>query len=516
MKRRSFLKRTSIISVPTFFGGLPLTALPSSQMNELVNGESDRVLVIIDLNGGNDGLQTFFPLDSYDNLVNARPNIIIPQNQLLSLTDTISVHPSMTGIKNLYDNAKLTVLQNAGYSNGDRSHFRSADIWNNGIQSSSTLTTGWIGRYLDDRYPGYPENYPSADCPDPFAVTIGRTPSQSCQGSGGNFSWSILDPNGLTELNGVVDPPIPENCYGDGLRFIIDTYKKTNAYGERVTIASNAGANLHEYPDTTLANQLKIVARLISGGLQSKVYVLQQGGYDTHSSQVGGGSTSTGNHANLLSELSDAIFSFQEDLKLLNIEERVIGMTFSEFGRQIKSNASNGTDHGTAGPMMIFGSCVNSGIIGDNPVISDSVADQEGVPIQFNFRWVYGSILMDWFEVPETKVRELLQPDFQYIPICNNCDLVSTEDQVLTSLKAKASPNPFRNSINLSFEMEKIDLVRIDLLDVFGKIIRTVLNKSLPFGEHNMLIETHQLTSGVYFIRLQIAGKMKSLRIVKQ
>lgn len=515
MKRRSFLKRSSIITVPTFFGGFQLAALPSRQMSELVNGDSDRVLIIIDLNGGNDGLQTFIPLDSYDNLVNARSNIIIPQNQLLSLTDTVSVHPSMTGLKDLYDNAQLAIVQNTGYTNANRSHFRSADIWNNGIETTSNVSTGWMGRYLDDNFPGYPENYPSADCPDPFAVTMGRSVSQTCQGTGGNFSIAILDPDNVGGLSVGVEPPIPENCYGDELSYIIDTYKKTNVYGERVTTAANEGVNLYDYPNTILANQLKVVARMISGGLRSKVFILQQGGYDTHSGQVGS-DPSTGSHANLLSTLSDAIFAFQEDLKLLNLAERVVGMTFSEFGRQIRSNASDGTDHGTAGPMMVFGSCVNGGIIGDNPVISNSVATQEGVPMQYDFRWVYGSILMDWFEVPEIKVRELLPPDFQYIPICNSCNLVATEDEIIASLEATVSPNPFRNFFTLDFKMDQSNTVRVDLVDVLGKKVRTVLNKSLPARAHKIHVETHQLVSGVYFIRLQIANGVKTLRLVKQ
>ncbi len=515
MKRRSFLKRSSIITVPTFFGGFQLAALPSRQMSELVNGDNDRVLIIIDLNGGNDGLQTFIPLDGYDNLANARSNIIIPENQLLSLTDTVGLHPSMTGLKNLYDNAELTVVQNTGYTDANRSHFRSADIWNNGIETTSNVSTGWMGRYLDDSFPGYPENFPSADCPDPFAVTMGRSVSQTCQGAGGNFSIAILDPDNVGGLSVGVEPPIPENCYGDELSYIIDTYKKTNVYGERVTTAANAGTNMYDYPNSALANQLKVVARMISGGLRSKVFILQQGGYDTHGSQVADTPT-TGRHANLLSTLSEAIFAFQEDLKLLNLDERVIGMTFSEFGRQIKSNASNGTDHGTAGPMMIFGNCVNGGIIGDNPAISSSVANQEGVPMQYDFRWVYGSILMDWFEVPETKVRELLPPDFQYIPVCNSCNPVSTEDEIIASLNAEAYPNPFHNFFTLDFQMDQNNNVNIDLVDVLGKKVRTVLNKSLTSGNHKIHIETHQLISGVYFIRLQISEKVKSLRLVKQ
>ena len=173
MKRRSFLKKSGLISLPAFLGGLNLAAMPSRLMESMVNGDSDKVLVLIDLNGGNDGLQTFIPLDAYSNLANARSNIIIPQNQLLDFTDTIALHPSMSGIKNLYEEGNMTLVQGVGYPNQNRSHFRSADIWNTASAADEYLSSGWLGRYLDQEFPGYPTEYPTADCPDPFAISMG-------------------------------------------------------------------------------------------------------------------------------------------------------------------------------------------------------------------------------------------------------------------------------------------------------------------------------------------------------
>ena len=141
---------------------------------------------------------------------------------------------------------------------------------------------------------------------------------------------------------------------------------------------------------------MKVVAKLISGGLQSKIYVLKLGGFDTHADQVDAVDTTQGAHANLLKTLSDAIWAFQQDIKLLGLEERILGMTFSEFGRKIISNGGIGTDHGSAAPMMIFGQCVNQGIIGDNPFIADEVDSDEGVAMQYDFKWVYGSISVSY------------------------------------------------------------------------------------------------------------------------
>jgi len=517
MKRRSFIKNTALFSVPAILGGTKVAAMPASMLEAFINGESDKVLVLIDLNGGNDGLHTFVPLDGYDNLANARPNFILPENSLIDFTDKISLHPTMTGIKNMWDNNNLTVIQGVGYPNQNRSHFRSADIWNTATPAEVYKSSGWIGRYLDDSFPGYPGAYPNDDCPDPFAVTMGGSISGTCQGDDSNFSLAIINTDNLGGLNSGIEAPITEDCYGSELDFLIETFKKSNAYGERVVSAADAGTtNSSLYPSNNeLAHQLSVVAKLISGGLQTKVYVLKLGGFDTHANQNEEGDTTIGEHANLLQTLSDAIFAFQEDIKALGLQERVIGMTFSEFGRKIISNAGQGTDHGSAAPMMVFGSCINAGIIGDNPTIGANVDSDEGVAMQYDFKWVYGSILMDWFDVEESKVKELLTDDFQYIPIIKDCSLVSTKE-IVNIKEAIAFPSPFDNNFSLSFEIENQEHIRIDLFDVKGKVIQEISNKTLPSGQYQVLVEGHRLPSGVYFARIQAGNGVKTLRVVKQ
>ena len=374
MKRRSFLKKSTIFTLPAFMGGFNVAAMPSRIMESMINGDSDKVLVLIDLNGGNDGLNTFIPLDGYDNLINARQNVIIPQSHILDFTDTIGLHPEMTGIKNLYDNANLAVVQGVGYPNQNRSHFRSSDIWNTASDADEYLSSGWAGRYLDDQFPGYPQDYPTTDCPDPFAITMGKSISGTCQGAESNFSMAIINTNDIGGLTTGIEAPLPNDCYGAELGFLVETFKKSNAYADRVIDAANAGSsNESLYPDTYLAEQMSTVAKLISGGLQTKIYVLKLGGFDTHADQVSVDDSTLGDHSNLLKILSEAIYAFQEDIKMLGVDDRVLGMTFSEFGRKIRSNAGYGTDHGSAAPMMLFGTCVQPGIIGDNPEIADNV-----------------------------------------------------------------------------------------------------------------------------------------------
>ena len=516
MKRRSFLKNTSAFALPTLIGGLSVTASAAQRMASLINEDSDRVLVLIDMNGGNDGLNSFVPLDAYDNLFNARPNVIIPENKLIPLTDTIGLHPEMEGIRNLYDNANLKVIQGVSYPNQNRSHFRSADIWNSASDADVFESTGWMGRYLDDLYPGYPENYPNSDHEHPFAITLGKSISGTCQGEESNFSLAIINTNDIGGLNTGVEGELTDDYYGTELAYLIDIFKKTNQYAEPVIQAVENGNSLNSsYPETNLGNQLQTVARMISGGLKTKIYVLKLGGFDTHADQVVDGDPTIGEHAELLANISASVSAFQEDIKALGLEKRVLGMTFSEFGRKIKSNAGNGTDHGTAAPMMIFGDCVLPGIVGDNPAIAKDVDTEEGVAMQYDFRSVYGSVLMDWFEVSEEKVKTLLTPDFQYIPILGECFILNDTNNIGQTITLQASPNPFTNNFQVKVELEKSEKVKIDISDVQGRLIKDLGYRSMAAGVHTINMEASEFVSGIYFVRIQIGNQSRSLRVVK-
>lgn len=504
------------MSLPTLLGGFPLSAMSSSNMFNLINGESDRVLVLIDMNGGNDGLASFVPLDHFDNLANARPNLYIPQNQLLTMTDTIGLHPGMSGINNLYDSGQMALVQGVAYENQDRSHFRSSDIWNTGVRSDEFKSTGWLGRYLDSEFPGYPSDYPNEDCPDPFALTLGTSVSGTCQGENSNFSVAIINPDYLNGLATGVEAPLPDDCYGEELGFVMDTVRQANAYAERVIDAVEMGSNQVTYPETDLAQKLKLVAQLIAGGLQTKIFVVQQGGYDTHAEQIEEGQPAVGMYTELISELSDAVYAFQQDLNAMNLNERVMGMTFSEFGRKIRSNAGFGTDHGTAAPMLFFGSCLNPGIIGNNPEIANNVDIEEGVAMQYDFKSVYGSVLIDWFGVSESDVQTYLYDDFQYLPIINQCDSVSTRPTAdPVHLQLNAFPNPFANQFTLDLAIDKSSTVKIDIADVTGRQVKVIANQQLASGEHQMTIEGHGWAPGVYFVRVQVGSVVQTVRVVK-
>ncbi len=421
MDRRNFLRRTGALTLP-FAAGLPgVRAAGSSLLSSLLTENNGKVLVLVQLVGGNDGLNTLIGLDQYDNLRQVRQNVVLPLSSLINITTEQAFHPRMTGMQRMFSDGQLSVVQSVGYPNQNRSHFRSTDIWTTGTDAETVGQTGWLARHLETDHPDYPNGYPNDPTPDPLAVTMGNVANETCQGTVTNLSQTVNNPFNVTDLLPGGNTPVPDDNYGSELSFLRLTMEQANAYGSRIVSAANAGDSQVNYPDHYFARHLQNVARLISGGLQTQVYVVTLGGFDTHANQVAGGSAN-GQHADLLGTLSDSLRAFQQDLAALNVDDRVLGMTFSEFGRRIRSNASRGTDHGTAAPLFIFGNCAAAGtILGSSPEIDTAVDQNTGVPMQYDFRDVYGSILMDWFDVPESDVRSLLYPSFVYLPVAGGC-----------------------------------------------------------------------------------------------
>ena len=422
MNRRDFIKNIAPLAVVPFFSNRLFAAIPQlTQMEHTLLSNAlisdNRILVVIQLNGGNDGLNTVLPLDQYSNLANARGNVLIPDTSALTLGSfPTGLHPAMTGLKNLYDSQKLNIVQDVGYNNFNFSHFRATDILTSGSDSNQIINSGWLGRYLEYYYPGFPSAYPNAGEPDPLAISVGSSLSQALQGFTLNTSQSVPTnfTGSITQLLSYSNTSTPSTPAGDEVDFIRHQQGLANQYATQVVNAWNAGANLATYPPppagnwSQLAQQLKVIARLIKGGLRTKIYWAQMGGFDTHASQVDAGDHRIGAHANLLKELSDSIFAFQTDLGLLGISGRVLGMTTTEFGRRLKSNASFGTDHGTTSPVFMFGDYVNPTVIGSNPSIPSVVTAGTNLPMQFDYRELYMSVLQNWFCLSPQEANSVL------------------------------------------------------------------------------------------------------------
>jgi uncharacterized protein (DUF1501 family) len=426
------------------------------------------------------------------------------------------MHPALSSVKPLYSEGRLNWIQAVGYPNQNRSHFRSTDIWQTASAADEELRTGWIGRYMDGEFPGFPDDYPSEEVPYPIAITVGNVVSETCQGYAANFSMTINNPFDIIPLQPSEEEIVPDTPYGEELSFLRTSILQANAYGAIVETSAEQGNNVVDYPQSRLAQRLKNVARMISGGLGTKIYVVSIGGFDTHANQVTPNAPEGGAHAELLREIAEAISSFQNDLSALGIDDRVVGMTFSEFGRQIRSNESYGTDHGTAAPLLLFGNCVATGVLGNNPQISADTEQQEGVPMQYDFRDVYGTILEDWFELPAADVRSLLYEGYNKLPIFGDCAIVDAEDLENPVIGAvKVQPNPFGNAFRLSFETTG-GVARLAVFDSVGRLVETVFDRRLAAGIHDFSVAAHRWPAGAYVLRLQLRDKVITERVVKQ
>ena len=520
MKRRAFLHSTAA-TLPLALSNVPVGVARSPLFEALLNDDSDRVLVLVQLNGGNDGLNSFVPLDQYDNLKSVRGNILPGRGTLLGIGSDLAFHPKLAGFRDVWQSGRMTAVQGVGYPDQNRSHFRSTDIWNTASPAEEVYTTGWLGRHFDREYPGFPEGYPNRDASYPVAITVGNGVTETCQGLAGNFAITVDDPLNQGSILQVEGGEETGGIYGDELAFVRTAIEQSNAYGRVIRDAAENGDTVARYPDDVFARRLSHVARMISGGLRTKVYVVTLGGFDTHASQVVPGDPTAGEHAERLRRLGEGVAAFQQDLRDLGVADRVIGMTYSEFGRRIRSNAAYGTDHGTAAPAFLFGDCVNSGTIGANPVIDRDVDEQEGVAMQYDFRDLYGTILEDWFGLRESLIRDLLYQDYTRLGGIIACsarpsgETSSTDDLAEDATALAASPTAFRDEVALSFATAEPGRVRLDAFDVAGRHIETLFARRLPAGSQRVTVDASAYPYGVVVFRLQQGSRVRTIRTIR-
>jgi len=514
MNRRKFLRNTVPATLlPAFIGGFSLKAYSASnpllQALGATTTDTDKVLVIIQLSGGNDGLNMVIPVDGYGDYFNARSNIAIPLNKVLTLNGNskTGLHPSMTGMQTLYNEGHLAIVQAVGYPSPNFSHFRATDIWMSGSDANTVVNSGWAGRYLASEFPNYPNGFPNASMPDPLAIQIGSITSLSLQGPAMTMGMSITDPTNFYNLiDGVVDPA-PDTPWGKELKYIRLIEQQTKDYSTVIKAAAAAVPSQGAYPSNNdLAAQLKIVSRLVKGGLKTRIYMVSTGGFDTHSGQTNTIDKTIGAHASLMAKVSDAIKAFMDDLKGLGVDDRVIGMTFSEFGRRIKSNSSMGTDHGAAAPVFVFGKHARPGVVGVNPAIPTSVSVNDNIPYQYDFRSVYASLLNQWFCVNPTDLQSIMFQTFQHIGLAaNNACTTTGLDDVYRNAGDQLIinyPNPFVDSTKITFKTSgKHTLVHI--IDTLGRSIRTLTDQDYAPGVYSVDFDSSALPTGVYYARFQ-------------
>ena len=422
--RRDFLNNSLVlasaaVTVPAFLQSSAY-AMPRAArgLSSIPGIDENRILVVVQLSGGNDGLNMVVPyLD--DLYYRARPAIALKRDQVLPLSgrgvDGVGLHQSMAPIKELFDDGQCAVIQGVGYPNPNRSHFKSMDIW----QTADTSGTGdgWLGRYVDAECCGYgkgesgtPDNSKPTKVIQP-PISIGRTAPLALMGRSTKpvsfetadlFRWSGQDVH-----SDLADPyrAINERAPAAGMdehstaAFLMRTAMDAQVSSDQIRRAVSARP-LVQYPNSQLAQQLSMVAKMIRAGLKTRVYYVTHGSFDTHSGQGG----ANGRHAQLLGQFAQAMNAFYRDLDAQENAERVLSMSFSEFGRRVSQNASLGTDHGTAAPMMLFGPMVKAGVFGDQPSLAD--LDQGDLKFKIDFRSVYAGVLENWLQTDSKVVLE--------------------------------------------------------------------------------------------------------------
>lgn len=397
ISRREFMNSIAVFSAvgmaPRF-----LTAAAAEEINAIEGFKDDRVLVVVQLGGGNDGLNTVVPHGN-DDYYRARPNLGLRGDGLLKLNDEFALNGSMAGLMKLYDAGKLGIVQGVGYPNPDRSHFRSMEIWHTASESNEYLSRGWIGRYFDNCCDGAPRPQ--------VGMAIGERP-QAFDGEKG-FGISATDPNKFgwqpgrgQDLDAHFNRLNEMHPSGnDTLDFLQHTATNAILSSKEVQKAAKNGGV--EAPGKGGgrkggrygAPQLDTVAGLIRGGLQTRIYYVSVGGFDTHVDQAS-------KHARLLETFADSMAAFQAQLEADGTADRVTTMVFSEFGRRVHENGGGGTDHGTAAPMFLIGNHVKAGLHGKAPSLTD--LDDGDMKYNVDFRSVYASVLDNWFAADSSKV----------------------------------------------------------------------------------------------------------------
>ncbi len=442
MNRRIFVRNSALasLSLPLKLQGHPLVAHGMgsdlvASMDAAPGSFGDRIVVIVNLTGGNDGLNMVVPVAEYGEYLNLRQNIAIPQNKLLMLDGVadFGLHPALSGIRDLYNDGLACVVHGAGYPNPNQSHARSSDIWMTGTAADVYENTGWAARYLQHEYAGFPVGYPNPQMEDPIALQIGFSPTPTFHGDEQSVAVNITDANQFYQLIGEGAPgnggELPCCDAGDLVTYVRNQQLLAVGYSAEIKQAADAGANLALYPASNkLGDQLKIVARLIHGGLKTRMYFVQMGGFDTHATQADVNDNSIGVHANLLKTLGDALKSFQDDLKMQGTDHRVVTMTFSEFGRRANSNGSRGTDHGHCAPMFVMGKALKKFQLGTiNRMTEDLVWQTPGSPtsnkfvgMQIDFRRVYTDMLNDWMGNDPSDTSSILFQPFSTTSLFRN------------------------------------------------------------------------------------------------
>ncbi|MFQ5602069.1 MAG: DUF1501 domain-containing protein [bacterium] len=505
MKRREFIQ----IMMP--IAGLPLVwpmwsfSKPLKKFGRshgLQNFPDDgRVLVLVQLAGGNDGMNTVIPFQN-DIYYQQRPQLAIPKNEVITLDQEIGLHPAMAKFKTLLNEGSLGIVQGVGYPQPNRSHFRSTDIWLTGSSSEEVVDTGWLGRYFDLVCPEGEE----CGTLGPPAIQIGLTSSLALLGreqKGIALQNPVQFYNLARRLGSDHEPlPIiePTTPAERELEFLRETEAAAFQFAGEIVEAYEKNENKVPYQNDSLSQQLAIVARLIAGGLSTRIYIVSLRGFDTHAFQA---NTQRG----LLEQLTQAVHTFQKDIEQFGLAERVAGFCFSEFGRRVKQNASQGTDHGTAAPMFFFGKPVIAGVHNPHPSLTD--LDDGDLKFLVDFRQIYASLIEQWLV---GDAAAILGSSFTQLNLIDQTTSVrETAAAPKDHYLQQNYPNPFNPQTTIKYGLARTAHVKLVIHNSLGQQVSVLVDETQNAGRHEIVWQANGHASGVYFLKIQ-AGEFQQTR----
>ncbi len=509
MKRRTFLSTTAAAAVGTqVLGGVPLKAFSPVDLPQMLQEDNDRTLIVIQMFGGNDGLNTIIPADD-DKYYELRPSIAVPKANAVNVLSRVYMHPALDpagvyNMRSMFEDGRLAIVQGIGYEDPNLSHFRSTDIFLSGFNSSDPnkrLTDGWLGRFWSDRIQGFPETLPE----HPTAVQIGGTLSMLFQSPKGDIGIALSDPQKFFELGQGLSPdldPMSEATrYGSEFNFVRLVAEQSDRYSTVVKEAYDAGRNTVTYPKNGFVQQMQLVARLISGGLKSKVFLVFMGGFDTHVQQQS--DDLGGLHPYLLQTLSTGVGLFMQDALAQGFGDKVVGMTVSEFGRRPYENGSRGTDHGASSVQFVWGNQVRAGVFGNNPDL-DNPDSNGDVRYQWDYRRVYTDMLETWFGGTPEDTAKVFETPMLPLGVIKQ-QLVSVDDnRIAKSLTINAYPNPTTSTLNVEWYQPTAARVMIELFSTEGRRVETLWNGRVLAGKQNIAVSP--ATSGTYLCAVTVNG----------
>lgn len=509
--RRSFLQALGLVGGGTMLlRGSNITASnPSPLAQAISDSDSENILVLIRLKGGNDGLNTIVPIYDYDTYANLRPNLRIEEPNLINLNADMGMPNFMRDLQNMWGDGAMKVVHGVGYNDGSLSHFEGSDIWAN-TDPLNREQTGWLGRYFENIYTDYLSNPPAV----PAAIQIGSIGNLIFDGNNNNYAFSVANPDQLESIaqNGTLYDMqnLPGCTYGDQLRFLRGTTNTTFNYSEIIHDAYSTSVNDVEYLEGQLGAQLAIVARMIKGDLGTKVYMVTLGGFDTHANQADA-------HQTLLSDLASSVKLFFDDLAATGHADKVLGMTFSEFGRRPDENGSFGTDHGAAAPLLLFGEGLNgNGFAGSHPSLTD--LDNHGnLEFSVDFRQVYASIMESWLCIDPMLISEaLLGESYQALDLGLTCtSTLSTGNSSLNDFQHFVYHDGNQTILKINNRYTQHTVIK--LFNILGAEVAVLKNELLTSGTHLINIRSkakQRLQTGQYIYRISSGSQHYSKSII--